>query len=161
MPSTAAVLDIDLGAIVANWRLLCRHHPSGPVAGVVKADAYGLGAAQVAPALHAAGCRHFFVALPDEALAIRDRLPGAMLAVLGGLLPGTEPDYVARDITPVLNSLAELDAWAATARRLGRPLPALLHIDTGMSRLGLDPRELADAASRTMPGSPASTCATS
>ncbi len=142
MPATAAVLDIDLGAIVANWRLLGRHHPSGPVAGVVKADAYGLGATQVAPALHAAGCRHFFVALPDEALAIRDHLPGAMLAVLGGLLPGSQPDYVARDLTPVLNTLAELDAWAATARRLGRPLPALLHIDTGMSRLGLDPHEL-------------------
>lgn len=143
MPSTAAILEIDLGAIVANWRLLCRRHPSGPVAGVVKADAYGLGASEVAPALHAAGCRHFFVALLEEALAIRDRLPGAMLAVLGGLLPGSAQDYVAHDITPVLNSLAELDAWAATARRLGRALPALLHIDTGMARLGLDPLELA------------------
>jgi alanine racemase len=137
------VLDIDLGVIVANWRLLCRHHPSGPVAGVVKADAYGLGASEVAPALYAAGCRHFFVALPEEALAIRDLLPGAMLAVLGGLLSGSEPDYAALDIAPVLNSLAELDAWTATARRLGRALPALLHIDTGMARLGLDPRELA------------------
>jgi alanine racemase len=143
MPSTAAVLDIDLGAIVANWRLLCRHHPSGAVAGVVKADAYGLGAGEVAPALHAAGCRHFFVALPDEALAIRATLPGAMLAVLGGLLPGSEPDYAAHDLTPVLNSLAELEAWTAAARRFGRRLPALLHIDTGMARLGLDPRELA------------------
>jgi alanine racemase len=143
MPPTVAVLDIDLGAIVANWRLLGQLHPSGPVAGVVKADAYGLGARGVAPALHAAGCRHFFVALPEEALAIRGHLPGAMLAVLGGLLPGSEPDFVAHDLTPILNSLAELDAWAATARRLGRRLPALLHIDTGMSRLGLDPRELA------------------
>jgi alanine racemase len=143
-PNTcAAVLDIDLGAIVANWRLLCRHHPAGPVAGVVKADAYGLGAGHVAPALHAAGCRHFFVALLDEARAIRDRVPGAMLAVLGGPLPGSEADYIAHDLTPVLNSLAELDAWAATARRFGRPLPALLHIDTGMSRLGLSPPELA------------------
>ncbi|HEY1935335.1 MAG TPA: alanine racemase [Acetobacteraceae bacterium] len=146
MPSPsafAAVLDIDLGAIVANWGLLSRRHPSGPVAGVVKADAYGLGADYVASALHAAGCRHFFVALLDEALAIRGRLPGALLAVLGGPLPGSEPDYVAHDIVPVLNSLAELDAWAATARRVGRRLPALLHIDTGMSRLGLTARELA------------------
>ena len=67
-----AVLEVDLAAIVANWRLLCALHPSGPVAGVVKADAYGLGARAVAPALHAAGCRHFFVALLDEALAIRE-----------------------------------------------------------------------------------------
>ena len=141
--SAAAILEIDLAAIVANWRLLCRRHPGGAVAGVVKADAYGLGAQHVAPALHAAGCRHFFVALLDEALAIRARLPGAMVAVLGGPLPGSEPDYAAHDITPVLNNIAELDAWTAVARQHERRLPALLHIDTGMSRLGLDPRELA------------------
>src|SRR5277367_4297419 len=63
-----AVLEVDLAAIVANWRLLCAKHPSGPVAGVVKADAYGLGARCVASALYEAGCRHFFVAFPDEAL---------------------------------------------------------------------------------------------
>jgi alanine racemase len=139
----AATLEIDLAAIVANWRALGARHPTGPVAGVVKADAYGLGAAAIAPVLHAAGCRHFFVALLDEALALRGVLPDAMLAVLGGPRPGSEPDYAARDITPVLNSLAELDAWAALGRRRGRRLPALLHIDTGMARLGLDRRELA------------------
>jgi len=141
--SAAAILEIDLAAIVANWRLLGERHPFGPVAGVVKADAYGLGAQHVAPALHAAGCRHFFVALLDEALAIRDLLPGAMVAVLGGAFPGCEHAFAAHDITPVLNTLAEVDAWAATARQLGHPLPALLHIDTGMSRLGLDPRTVA------------------
>ena len=141
--AAGAILEIDLAAIVANWRLLCTRHPSGPVAGVVKADAYGLGAREVAPALHAAGCRHFFVALLDEALAIRNSLPGSMLAVLGGLLPETARDYLAHDITPVLGSLAEIDAWTNLARDIGRPLPAILHVDTGMSRLGLDPRELA------------------
>ena len=59
-----------------------RLHPSGPVAGVVKADGYGLGARPVAQALYAAGCRHFFVALLDEALEIRQLVPDAMLAVL-------------------------------------------------------------------------------
>jgi len=139
--AAAAILEIDLAAIVANWRLLCRQHPNGPVAGVVKADGYGLGARRVAAALHAAGCRHFFVALLDEALAIRQSLPGALVAVLGGLLPGTEAEYAAHDITPVLNNIAELEAWTAIARRRACRLPALLHIDTGMSRLGLDPRE--------------------
>ena len=62
-----AVLTVDLGAVAANWRLLRdRRHPV-PVAGVVKADGYGLGARPVARALHAAGCRHFFVAQLDEA----------------------------------------------------------------------------------------------
>jgi alanine racemase len=137
-----AVLEIDLAAIVANWHLLRSLHPSGPVAGVVKADGYGLGARQVAPALHAAGCRHFFVALLDEALAIRDLVPDALLAVLSGPIPGSEADYLAHDIVPVLGSLAEVDAWTATARKAGRRLPAILHIDTGMARLGLDAREL-------------------
>jgi alanine racemase len=138
-----AILEVDLGAIVANWRLLGSLHPSGPVAGVVKADAYGLGAHQVATALHAAGCQHFFVALLDEALAIRDLVPGALLGVLSGLIPGSEADYLAYDIVPVLGSLAEVDAWTDAARAVGRRLPAILHIDTGMARLGLDARELA------------------
>ncbi|MEO8715648.1 MAG: alanine racemase [Acetobacteraceae bacterium] len=138
-----AILDIDLAAIAANWRTLAARHTTGPVAGVVKADAYGLGARAVAPALHAAGCRHFFTALLDEALAIRDLVPDAMLAVLNGLFPGTEDDYVARDIVPVLGSHAEIEAWNAAARRAGRALPAILHVDTGMSRLGLTPAELA------------------
>ena len=160
-PPAAARLEIDLGAIVANWRLLCQHHPSGPVAGVVKADAYGLGAPHVAPALHAAGCRHFFVALPDEALAIRDRLPAAMLAVLGGLLPGAEQDYAAHDLTPVLNSLAELDAWAATARRLGRapPCPAAHRHRNVPARARQ--RTNSRPCRPTTAGWPASTCATS
>ncbi len=115
----------------------------GPVAGVVKADAYGLGARHVAPALYAAGCRHFFVALLEEALLIRPLLPGALVGVLNGLLPGSEADFVAHGITPVIGSLAELESWAATGRQVGRKLPAILHIDTGMARLGLDRRELA------------------
>lgn len=141
-----AILTVDPAAVVANWRLLAARGAPGAVAAVVKADAYGLGAAALAPALAAAGCRHFFVATPDEALALRPVLPGAFLAVLGGLWPGAEADFVAADITPVLNDLAELDRWRAAARAAGRALPALLHVDTGMSRLGLDDAALAALA---------------
>ena len=134
----SAVLHVDLAAIVANWRDLCRRHPSGAVAAVVKADAYGFGAAPVAARLHAAGCRHFFTAHLSEALALRPLLPGAMLAALNGPPPGSERDHLAHDILPVLGALAEIDRWAALARALGRRLPVLLHVDTGMNRLGLD-----------------------
>jgi alanine racemase len=133
--SQTAVLHVDLGAIVANWQTLRLRHSSGPVAGVIKADGYGLGARQVAAALYDAGCRHFFVAYLCEALAVRDVIPGAMLAVLGGLTPGTEDAYIARDLTPVLGSLDEI------SRCPGRE--AILHVDTGMSRLGLDAHETA------------------
>jgi alanine racemase len=137
-----AILDIDLNAIAANWRSLAATHP-GATAGVVKANAYGLGAAYVAPKLFATGCRHFFVAHFSEALAIRDFVPGAMLAVLNGLLPGEEQEYAARDILPVLGSLTEIALWRDEAKRLGRALPALLHCDTGISRLGIPPAEFA------------------
>ena len=129
------LLEIDLSAIVANWQSLRR----GPTAAVVKADAYGLGARAVVLPLHAAGCRHFFTAHPSEAMAVRDLIPGAMLGVLNGLWPGLEPEFVAADLTPVLGTLDEIDRWAAQARVTGRPLPAILHVDTGMNRLGLDP----------------------
>ena len=146
--AAGAVLTVDLAAIVANWRALCARHPSGPVAGVVKADAYGLGAAAVAPALAAAGCRQFFVATAVEAVALRPLLPDAFLAVLNGVMPGTEDAFLAHGLVPVLGSLAEIDAWSARANGLGRRLPAILHVDTGMARLGLAPAEL-DALAHT------------
>lgn len=145
-PGASAVLEIDGAAIIANWRDLSARHHGGAVAAVVKADAYGLGAALVAPALHEAGCRHFFTAHLGEALALRPRLPGAMLAVLNGLGPDPGADvidaFAHHDLVPVLGTLAEITAFAAAARHLGRPLPAILHVDTGMARLGLDDAEL-------------------
>ncbi len=141
--TAGAELEVDLGAVVANWRMLCERHPWGAVAGVVKADGYGLGAAQVAPALLGAGCRHFFVALPEEALALRPLLPGAFLGVLNGLLPGSAEELAGADIVPALGSVGEVEAWAGLAGRLGRALPAMLHVDTGMARLGLSPAEVA------------------
>jgi alanine racemase len=134
------LLEIDLTAIAANWHALHLH--PGPVAAVLKADAYGLGAPQVAARLYAEGCRHFFVAHPIEAFAVRALVPGAMLAVLNGLWPGQAASLADAGIVPVLGSLAEIDDWTAQARAHGRPLPALLHVDTGMNRLGLDERAL-------------------
>ena len=139
METWPAELVVDRAAIVANWRSLCR----GPTAAVVKADAYGLGARIVAPALFAAGCRHFFSAHPSEALAIGGQLRGAMLAVLNGLWPGLEADFVAGELTPVLGTIDEIERWQAHARLLDRPLPSILHVDTGMNRLGLGPRDVA------------------
>lgn len=136
-----AVLDIDLGAVTENWRILRARH-GGDVAGVVKADAYGLGVNAVVPALHAAGCRHFFVAYLDEAVAMRPFVPDGMLGVLSGPVPGSEDTYPALGLTPVLGSLDDIARMAGLARRLGRRLDVMLHVDTGMSRLGMDAREL-------------------
>lgn len=137
-----AVLEIDLAAIRANWRTLAgRTH--GACAAVVKADAYGLGAAVVARALHAEGARTFFVAHLDEALSLQSALPVATeILVLNGLPPGAEWDCAAAGIVPVLNSLEQVKAWTDLAARRERPLPAAMQIDTGMSRMGLTENEL-------------------
>ena len=141
-PYAGATLTVDLGAIRANYRLLRSRLGATACAAVVKADAYGLGAAAVAPALAAEGCRTFFVAHLDEALALRPLLPEAEIFVLNGLAAGAEPECAPHQVTPVLNSLAQVDAWAALGRRLGRAVPAALQVDSGTSRLGLGEAEL-------------------
>jgi alanine racemase len=136
-----AVLEIDLAAIVANWRRLAAElKPGTQCAAVVKADAYGLGVARVAPRLAAAGCTLFFVATIDEGLALRRLLPGVEIAVFDGLLPGTAREFRDARLIPVLNDLDQIALWRKSEAT--RALPAMIHIDTGMSRLGLSPPEL-------------------
>ena len=138
------VLRVDLPAIVANWRDLAARGAPGAVAGVVKANGYGLGAAEVARALQAAGCRHFFVACLTEGLALRHAIgPGPMIAVLEGFPPGADGDAA---LVPVLNALADVAAHGAAGRAAGVAQRAILHVDTGMARLGLDAREQARLA---------------
>jgi alanine racemase len=140
-----AVLNVDLGAIAANWRgLRDAGRASGRTvdcAAVLKADAYGTGAAFVGPRLAAEGCRHFFVAHIDEGIALRAVLPEPPIYVLNGLLPGTEGDFVEHGLIPVLNHLGQLNAWRAAAQRYNRPLDAVIHVDTGLNRLGFNPDE--------------------
>jgi alanine racemase len=182
-----AVLDIDLGAIVANWRLLAAKVAPAECAAVVKADAYGLGAARVGTALAAAGCRLFFVATLDEAIALRGALgAGPKVAVLNGPFFITSGDFVEHDLIPVLNEPGQIATWAKAplphcgrgrgpSRSDGRvrasaraphphptsasprpPSPAMrerentaiLHVDTGMARLGLTAAEFATLVER-------------
>ena len=140
---TGAVLTIDLGALAANWRLLRDAAGSAECGAAVKADAYGIGAAQAARTLHAAGCRTFFVAHLAEGRIVRTAAPDAVVYVLNGLLPGSAPLYRDGDLRPVLGSRDELAEWAAFCRSEGTRRPAAIHVDTGMNRLGLRPREVA------------------
>lgn len=141
-PVASGYLTIDLDAIRRNYRTLCETVAPARTAGVVKADAYGLGARQVSEALYQAGCRDFFTAHLSEALALRPLLGhDATLYVLNGLLPGNEPACAEAGIIPVMNSSEQLQRWSLTARALGKRLPAVLQFDTGMSRLGLPPQE--------------------
>lgn len=145
MPQPVAFLTIDLDAIAGNWRTLCARH-AGAVGAVLKADAYGLGAARVGARLARAGCAHFFVAHLAEAIALRPHVGAAIIAVLDGVLANEPAEFVAHGIVPVLSDLAQVERWREAAARAGQSLPAMLHLDTGMSRLGLSPADAAALA---------------
>ena len=139
----AARLTVRLGAIAANYRTYRRMTGPASVAAVVKADAYGLGAAQVAPALAGVGCDSFFVARLEEGVRLRKLLPQARIFVLDGAQPDAVPALLTHRLTPALNSLAEIAAWSAAAGAARTTLDAVLHVDTGINRLGLPGDELA------------------
>ncbi|MGH6815583.1 MAG: alanine racemase [Hyphomicrobiaceae bacterium] len=141
-----AVLRIDLDALRANWARLNQVSGRAECAGVIKADAYGLGLEPIARALTREGCRTFFVATLAEAQRTRMVQPGATIYVLDGLLPGAEPHYAGFDLRPVLGSLPEIRDWAAYCQTIGRRLPAAVHIDTGINRLGLPSAEVGQLA---------------
>ena len=134
----SGVMTVDLDAIVANWRKLEKTGVPAECAGVVKANAYGCGAPEVARALSNAGCKTFFVATLDEARALRAAVPAsAAIYVLSGFFQNTGDAYAKIDCRPVIGDLNELAEWDVFCRRSGWTGGAAIHIDTGMNRLGL------------------------
>lgn len=125
-------LQVDLAALVANYRFYCdRCAGAATMAGVVKADGYGLGATEVARALAEAGCREFFVATAEEGYALRNMLADAAIYVFEGVTQESAATLAAARLIPVINHQGQLEAWAAHAR-----MPVAVHVDTGMARLG-------------------------
>ena len=147
--AASAILTIDLDAITANYRRLAELAAPAECAAVVKADAYGLGMAKVAPALARAGCKTFFVATLGEAEDLRGLLPKATIYVFGGLFPKTAPRFAEFGLRPVLNSLAEIREWAGFSARSNGSLAAAVHIDSGMNRLGLSAAEVEEMVKET------------
>lgn len=140
-------LTVDLTQLLDNWRRLKERAGGAEVAGVVKADAYGLGLEGIAAALAGAGCRTFFVAIPAEGLRLRAIAPDAVIYVLNGLAPGAAAAYGRARLRPVLGSPAEVAEWSSYRAAGGKALAAL-QIDTGLNRLGLTPAEAGPLAGR-------------
>lgn len=129
-------LTIDLEALADNWRALAQRARPARTAAVVKADAYGIGVDHAVPALYAAGCRDFFVALAGEGVAARAHAPDARIFVLNGFFAGSDMLYRAHDLVPVLGSRAQIGLWVQSLADYG-PHPCALQVDTGMNRIGL------------------------
>ena len=134
------VLTIDLGAVVDNWRKLAAMAPGAEAAAAIKADAYGLGMEPVANALVRAGVKTFFVATPEEGVALRRAQASADIYILNGLPTGSAPVFLANRLRPSLKSLLDLKTWGTA----GQGQPAALHIDSGLNRLGLGPHEVSE-----------------
>lgn len=143
MNSAKTILKIDLAAIAGNYKLLQSNCENSKVGATVKANAYGLGAAQIAKVLHAGGCEDFFVVSVAEGLELRSLLGnGVNIYILYG--PFTEDcDFLQEhNLIPVINHLGQLELWQKLARRLQKELPFVLHIDTGINRLGMPVNEV-------------------
>jgi len=149
----SATLEIDLDAVIANWRALDRMSGPGVETGaVVKADAYGLGAGPVALALARAGARRFFVAQAEEGVALRNTLgPGPEISVFAGHMAGDAPMIAQAELTPMLNSVEQLTRHfeALPGHSFG------VQLDTGMNRLGMEAAEWEAVAGIVLAAGPA------
>lgn len=141
-PAAVGVLTVDLDALAGNYRMLRGAAEPATCAAVVKANAYGLGVAPVTRRLWDEGCRDFFVATVAEGLVLRKLLLQTRIYVLEGVLRDSGPGIIDADLIPVLNSVEQIHRWKSIA-----PVkPAVVHLDTGMSRLGLGESEVREAS---------------
>lgn len=132
-------VEVRLGALARNYARVREAAPGAVVGAVVKADAYGLGAARVSGHLYAQGCRDFFVATLEEGIALRQAMsetsPRTPIYIFEGLRTGGAAAYVENTLRPVLNSASQVEEW------LGVGAPCAVHLDTGMLRLGMNVEE--------------------
>ncbi len=141
----AARARIDLDRLGENYRALVAFSPV-PVMPVMKADAYGHGAVQVARHLESVGASRLAVAYVEEAIVLRQagiKLPIVVLAAFG---PGQVPAILDNHLTPVLSTPSGVSWLLSALREAGRRTQVHLKVDTGMTRLGLTPEQLEEAA---------------
>lgn len=131
-------LKLDRDALIANYHWLKQQSGGAQCGAVVKANGYGLGAAEVMQILSSEGCRDFFVATWAEARAVGHLASGAGdgtgpgLSVFHGVREADMAIALSSPARPVLNSAEQVARWKAAA---GGPCDVM--IDTGMNRLGL------------------------
>ena len=136
-----SILKISLKDIKSNWKLINKVS-NGKAAAVIKANAYGLGMLEIAAALLEVGCSYFYVANIDEAIQLRKNYNSRKIsiAVFEGYLEGNQKLYNEFNLIPIINSLDQLIRLKNFA--VEEPFPrAILNIDTGMNRLGLNQEE--------------------
>lgn len=130
-----AWMEVDLGALVRNASSL-QQHAGVPIIPMIKADAYGLGAVEVAYALEHLGPLGYGVATIDEGAELRHAGISRPIIVFTPLLGDELEAANSEKITPTLGSAEEIVAWSMYGS------PYCLSIDTGMARAGVPWREV-------------------
>ncbi len=134
-------LEVDLRQIRNNYRFI-QSKCAVACGAVVKANGYGLGAVNISSALYQEGCKDFFVTSLDEAILLRNSnaFPKNInLYIFNGVTPNTEELFYQYNLIPVIISFGQIELWANFAKIKEKKLPAIIHIDTGISRTGLCP----------------------
>lgn len=129
-------VEIDLGALVRNYRKIAAHVKPLSVLCVLKANAYGLGVEAYAAALAKTDCVGFGVAEPFEALQLAGKY-GKRVQLLSSVLPDEIEAMVAADVALPIIDLESARLISAAAVRLGKVARVHFKIDTGMGRLGI------------------------
>jgi alanine racemase len=132
---------VDLPAIVHNFRFLSRRSDRRVLA-VVKADAYGHGAAEVAKSLEAAGADFFCVAIAEEGVALRRAGIRSPILLMSSCEASDVAVYRALSLTPTLTSIDQARELAAATHAFADPLTTHVKLDTGLTRLGVLPAEI-------------------
>ncbi len=149
------VAEIDLSALLHNYAALqaCAG-PDVEVIPVVKADAYGHGAAAVAACLAAVGVPGFAVATVTEAKALKDCGIKESILILGALYEEDLPEVLEKGIVPVLWESESAQRLSDFAQQEGKRVDVQIKIDTGMSRAGVVASEALDfiALVKELPG---------
>ena len=134
-------VEIDLGALVRNYRRIQAHVKPMRVLCVLKANAYGLGVGPYAEALAKAGCRDCGVAEPFEALellgVLRRGRCAADVQILSSILPDEIAPMVKAGVILPVTDLATAKLISAAARRARTTARVHFKLDTGMGRLGI------------------------
>lgn len=131
-------VEIDLTAIAHNTRVMCeRLAPNTTLMAVVKADAYGHGAIQVAKATLEAGAGALAVAIPEEGVQLRAAGIDAPVLVLGGIEPDAAEAVVQNRLIQTVFDASTLRALSQAACQIGVRAQVHIKLDTGMSRIGL------------------------
>ncbi len=131
-------LEIDLGALSRNVALLRARVPAhARLMAVVKADAYGHGAVQVAEAALKSGADCLAVAIPEEGAQLREAGVGAPILVLGGISREGAEAAARYGLAQAVFDARAVSWLAEAAARHGVMIPVHIKVDSGMGRIGV------------------------